>query len=56
LRETIGTHKELARKFGELEKRMETQDEDIAALFEAIRQLMEPPDKPAKRIGFSVNK
>jgi len=53
LRETISTHKELARKFGELEKRMETQDEDIAALFEAIRQLMEPPDKPAKRIGFS---
>ena len=53
LRETISTHKELARKFGELEKRMETQDEDIAAVFEAIRQLMEPPDKPAKRIGFS---
>ncbi|HKV47905.1 MAG TPA: ORF6N domain-containing protein [Candidatus Acidoferrales bacterium] len=52
LRETISTHKELARKFGELEQRMETQDEDIAAVFEAIRQLMEPPDKPAKRIGF----
>lgn len=53
LRETIGTHKELARKFAELEQRMETHDEDISALFEAIRQLMEPPDKPAKRIGFS---
>ena len=57
LRETIGTHKELARKFAELEQRMETHDEDIAALFEAIRQLMEPPETPAKRIGFlSENK
>ncbi len=56
LRETIGAHKELARKFAESEKRMETQDEDIAALFEAIRQLVEPPDEPAKRIGFSVHK
>jgi len=56
LREMISTHKELARKFGELEKRMETQDEDIAALFEAIRQLMEPPETPAKRIGFLTEK
>ncbi|MGH9575606.1 MAG: ORF6N domain-containing protein [Candidatus Acidiferrales bacterium] len=52
LRETISTHKELANKFAELENRMETHDEDIGALFEAIRQLMEPPDKPTKRIGF----
>lgn len=56
LRETISTHKELARKFAELEKRTETHDEDISALFEAIRQLMEPPEKPAKRIGFLSEK
>jgi hypothetical protein len=52
LRERLGTHKKLAVKLAQLEKRIEASDEDIAALFEAIRQLMEPPDKPAKRIGF----
>jgi len=52
LGEMLRTHKELARKLAELEKRIEGHDEDITALFEAIRQLMEPPEKSAKRIGF----
>jgi phage regulator Rha-like protein len=52
LREMLRTHKELARKLAELEKRIEGHDEEIVALFEAIRQLMEPPEKSGKRIGF----
>jgi len=52
LRELLRTHKELARKLVELGKRIEGHDEEIIALFEAIRQLMEPPEKPSKRIGF----
>jgi len=36
----------------ELEKRIEGHDEEIMSLFEAIRQLMEPPEEPSKRIGF----
>lgn len=52
LREMLTTHRELARKLAELEKRIEGHDEEITAIFEAIRQLMEPPDKPSKRIGF----
>jgi phage regulator Rha-like protein len=59
LREMLGTHKELARKFAQLEKHIEGHDEDITTLFEAIRQLMEPPDAPippARRIGFSSDK
>jgi hypothetical protein len=52
LREILATHKKLAGKLSDLEKRIEGHDEEIMALFEAIRQLMEPPDKPTKRIGF----
>ena len=52
LREMLRTRKELARKLAELEKRIEGHDEEIVAPFEAIRQLMEPPEKPSKRIGF----
>lgn len=52
LREMLRTHKELARKLAELGKRIEGHDEEIIVLFEAIRQLMEPPEKTSKRIGF----
>jgi hypothetical protein len=52
LRIMLATHKELARKLAALQNRIEGHDEEITALFEAIRQLMEPPDKSGKRIGF----
>ena len=52
LRKILTTHKQLAGKLTELEKRIEEYDEEITAIFEAIRQLMEPNDKPGKRIGF----
>jgi phage regulator Rha-like protein len=52
LREMLATHKELAQKLAELEQKTQGYDEDITTLFEAIRQLMEPPEKSAKRIGF----
>jgi phage regulator Rha-like protein len=52
LRELLGTHRKLAQKLAELEQRVEEHDEEITAIFEAIRQLMEPPDNPRRRIGF----
>jgi hypothetical protein len=52
LRELLGTQQKLALKLLQLEKRLGEHDEEITALFEAIRRLMEPPDKPGKPIGF----
>ncbi|MGC1416866.1 MAG: ORF6N domain-containing protein [Candidatus Acidiferrum sp.] len=52
LREFLGTQHKLALKLLELEKRLGDHDQEITALFEAIRQLMAPPGKPARRIGF----
>jgi phage regulator Rha-like protein len=54
LRETLATHGELARKLGELEKRLKDHDEQIETVFEAIRQLITPSEKPRKEIGFLV--
>jgi hypothetical protein len=48
LRKTLDSHAELARKLADLEKRFESHDEQIQAIFEAIRQLMAPPDKKVK--------
>jgi hypothetical protein len=54
LREMLATHKELSRKFAFLEQRIEGHDEQIQVIFEAIHQLMAPPDKKVKKIGFTV--
>jgi hypothetical protein len=45
-------HKDLARKLEDLERKYESHDHKINAVFEAIRQLMVPPKKLKHRIGF----
>ena len=53
LRRILATHKELAEKLEKHEDKLKKHDEDILVIFEAIRQLMEPPPVPPKpRIGF----
>jgi len=56
LREMLSTHKELAHKLAELERKLQNHDESIRSLVVAIRQLMAPPESepPKKRIGFLV--
>ena len=54
LRQTLETNREFARKFSELERRVGKHDDEIAAILEAIRQLMAPPEKPRREIGFHV--
>jgi hypothetical protein len=54
LREMLETNRELARKFAELEARVGKHDEEIGSIIEAIRQLMFPPEKPKREIGFHV--
>jgi len=49
LREILATHKDLARKLEELEKRYDAQ---FRVVFEAIRKLVKPPEEPKGRIGF----
>ena len=54
LRQLLGTHKELARKLSELEQHLRHHDEQIQAIFDAIRQLMAPPAAAQKKIGFQL--
>jgi hypothetical protein len=51
LRELMSTHKDLARKLNELEKKYDSQ---FQIVFEAIRQILEVEEKPKKKIGFIV--
>jgi len=54
LRETLDNNRELGRKFSELQRRVGKHDEEIAAIIDAIRQLMAPPERPRREIGFHV--
>jgi ORF6N domain len=54
LREMVSGNAALAVKLAELERRPDSQDESIANLFQAIRQLLTPPTKPKREIGFHV--
>jgi len=50
LREMLATHKDLAKKLAEMEKKYDAQ---FKVVFDAIRNLMEPPSPPKRRsIGF----
>jgi len=53
LREMLASNVELARKLKQMEKKY---DEQFKIVFEAIRQLMAPPEKPRKKVGFEVKK
>ena len=49
LRELIATHKDLARKLNDMEKKYDAQ---FKVVFDAIRQLMIPPETKKRKIGF----
>ncbi len=54
LREMIASHKDLARRLDDLEKKYDTQ---FKVVFEAIRELMKPPKLPVppkRKIGFHL--
>jgi hypothetical protein len=59
LRELLSSNKELARRLDQLEARIEkklaTHDDAIAAMLSAIRELMAPPPRKRRGIGFTAD-
>jgi ORF6N domain. len=51
LRQILTSHAELARKLDEMEKKYDAQFQEV---FEAIRQLMIPPEPKRRSIGFQT--
>jgi hypothetical protein len=47
----IGTNRDLARRLDELEKRYDAQ---LRGVFDAIRQLMAPPERARRSSGFKA--
>jgi phage regulator Rha-like protein len=59
LRELLSSNRELARRFAQLETRLDKKltehDQQIAAILSAIRQLMHPPVPKKRGIGFTAD-
>jgi hypothetical protein len=49
LRQILGAHADLAARLDALEKKYDLQ---FKVVFDAIRELMKPPEQPTRRIGF----
>ena len=52
LREILGSHADLARRLDELERQFHEHDEQFAVVFDALRQLMEPPQTEPPEVGY----
>ena len=53
LREMLISHKDLKQKIAEMEN---IYDSQFKIVFNAIKELMSPPEKPARKIGFKTEK
>jgi phage regulator Rha-like protein len=52
-RELLSTHKELAHRMDDLEREQREQGAKIETVFHAIQDLLEPPPKKSRTIGFA---
>lgn len=54
LREMLATHKDLALKMEELERRQTKQGKELVAVYSLIKKFLEEPVKKTEKIGFNV--
>lgn len=54
MRELMLTHKDILLKLDALEKKDHKQDQDIKLIFAYLKKLIDPPQEPRKRIGFTI--
>jgi len=52
MREMLMTNKDILLKVEQLERKVNKHDEDIQLIFRYLRQLLNPPQEPRRKIGF----
>jgi|SRR5580658_413891 hypothetical protein len=52
MREVLANQRSLLQKLDELEKKYQTHDTDIKAIFDALKMLIQVPAPPRRKIGF----
>jgi hypothetical protein len=52
MREMLLTHKDILLKLEKLERKAVQQDGDIKLIFKYLKELLNPPTEPTRKIGF----
>ena len=52
LRELLLSHKEILAQLEKIENKLTRHDEDIVLIFQYLKQLLNPPQVPRRKIGF----
>jgi hypothetical protein len=52
MREMLSAHKDILLKIEQLERKVTAHDEDMQAIFAALKQLLNPPQMPRQRVGY----
>ena len=55
MREMLLTHKDILLQLEKMEKKLTRHDEDITLIFQYLKQLLNPPQAPRRKIGFRRN-
>jgi hypothetical protein len=55
MREMLSTHKDILLKLEKIEKKLTRHDEEIVLIFQYLKQLLNPPQTPRRKIGFRRN-
>ena len=55
IREYLATHRQLAKRLTEIERKLAAQDESIGSIMSALRDLMAPPVATSRPIGFTAD-
>jgi hypothetical protein len=54
MREILLTHKDILLQLEKIETRLTGHDEDLQLVFKYLKQLLNPPQEPRRKIGFKV--
>lgn len=52
MREVLSAHKDILLKLEQLERKVNKHDDDIQLIFKALKQLLNPPNPPRRKIGY----
>lgn len=55
MRQMLLTHKDILLQLEKMERKLTAHDEDIQLIFKYLKQLLNPPQQPRKRIGFKTS-
>ena len=54
MRQMLLTHKDILLQLEKMERKLTGHDEDIQLIFKYLKQLLNPPQQPRRRIGFKT--